>query len=108
MTGSALVLVLAIVFQGDPADLQTASMVSVLPLPPSPPYVAGDARLTCWFLAYCLALQIDQRGEMLARGGLDQDVVAALKLANLLDARAMVSWVSLFNELESRVSCLQQ
>jgi hypothetical protein len=82
---SVLVLTLAIVFQGDPADLQTASVVSVLPLPPGPPYVEADPRVNAWFLAYLLATRIDDRGRMLARGGMPEDVAEELRFANLHD-----------------------
>jgi hypothetical protein len=102
MIGSAIVLTLAIVFQGDPADMQTASIVSVLPLPPSPPYAENDPRVNAWFLAYLLATRIDDRGRMLARGGMPEDVAEELRFANLRDFETLAAALA---RLESWNGC---
>ncbi len=86
---SALVLTLAVTFQGDGQDRECVSVVSVLPLPPGPPIVANDPRVCDWFLCYLLALRIDHRGEMLARGGLPPDVAEELRFANVRDAETL-------------------
>jgi hypothetical protein len=101
---SVFVLTWAIVFPCDPPDLRPASVVSVLPLPPSPPYAADDPRVRTWFLAYCLARQIDARGALLAKPDIAPDVANTLKLANLRDAETMFAYLALFNELQRRIT----